>query len=129
MKEALRGKNILVADNKESIRKMIKLYLERSGYTFIEAKNGEEVQNYFLQYSPCLIVLEVSLPSKNNMHIYEWIRNERKSDVPIILMGTENSEEKRLVWLKKGANDFLVKPFSPGELVIKITKVLNKPAI
>lgn len=128
MKEALRGKNILVADNKDRIRNIIQIYLERAGFEFIEAGNGEEARSQFLKYDPCFVILEVNLPNGNGTNVCDWIRNELNSNVPIILMGTESPETERINWLNKGADDFLVKPFSPSELVARVEAVLRRTA-
>ncbi|MBD3108270.1 response regulator transcription factor [Bacillus sp. AGMB 02131] len=128
MKEALRGKNILVAENNPRIRNIIKIYLERAGFEFLEAQNGEEARASFLKYDPCFVIIDVKLPNSNGTNISDWIRNELNSNVPIILMGTNSSEAERIDWLNKGADDFLMKPFSPSELVARVEAVLRRTA-
>lgn len=128
MKETLRGKNILIVEDEANIRKVIKLYLQRAGFEVLEAKDGLNARAQFLKHDPCFVILDTMLPGEDGTSICNWIRNELKSNAPIIIVSAKCNEEDRILGLQKGADDFLQKPFSPNELVVRVETVLRRTA-
>ena len=124
----MRGKNILIVEDENNIRKIIRLYLERNGFEVLEAEDGESARSQFLKYDPCFVILDVMLPKENGMSLCNWIRNELKSNAPIIIVSARGDEADRIKGLEKGADDYLSKPFSPMELVTRVETVLRRTA-
>ena len=122
----LKGKTILVVEDNEKIRKLIHIFLTDEGYEVIEAEDGQDGKNKIENYDPCFVILDLMLPRISGEDLCVWIRNELKSDVPIIMLTAKSSEKERINGLKLGADDYIVKPFSPGELVARVETVLRR---
>jgi len=122
------GKSILIVEDDPKIRQLIKLYLEKAGYEVFEAKDGEEAKEKFNQYDPCFIILDLMLPKTSGEEVCEWIRIEKKGEVPILMVSAKVDEEDRIKGLRMGADDYVTKPFSPGELVARVESVLRRTA-
>lgn len=126
VKETLRGKNILIVEDEQNIRKVMKLYLQRAGFEVIEAKDGQDARSLFLKYDPCFVILDIMLPGEDGTSICNWIRNELNNNAPIIIVSAKSGESDRIRGLQKGADDYVAKPFSPGELVARVETVLRR---
>lgn len=122
----LRGKTILVVEDDRKIRNLIKIYLEKSGFEVIEAADGEEGQNKFEQLDPCFVIMDLMMPKQSGEALCQRIRSEWKSDVPIIMLTAKVDEQERINGLKLGADDYVTKPFSPQELVVRVETVLRR---
>ena len=118
---------LLFADDDPDIRAVIKEILGISGYTVIEAIDGEDGIKKFMKYQDKigLLVLDVVMPRKNGREAYEEIR-KIKSDIKVIFISGCTRDMALDNWVYNGAVDFLSKPFLPGELLQKIREVLNK---
>ena len=128
MKEKLRGKTILIVEDEERIRHIIKKALERIGFEVLEAADGFEAKEKYLKYDPCFIILDIMLPGKNGKEICTWLRAELNSNVPIIMISAHQDEKDRIEGLKLGADDYMAKPFSLEELVTRVETVLRRTA-
>ncbi|NQX71263.1 response regulator transcription factor [Paenibacillus alba] len=115
---------ILVVDDETNIIDVCTVYLKREGYEVISAANGEEAIRLWRLHSPQLIVLDLMMPGKNGWQVCEEIRNEQ--DVPIIMLTARGDEMDRLMGLTMGADDYLTKPFSPRELVLRAKGILRR---
>ena len=115
---------ILVVDDEPNIREVVGLYLRRDGHTVISASDGEEALYLFRHANPELIVLDLMLPKLNGFEVCRRIQSERR--VPVIMLTAKGEEEERIVGLGVGADDYVVKPFSPRELVARVTAVLRR---
>lgn len=115
---------ILVVDDETNITDVCSVYLQREGYQVITAEGGEEAIRLWRQYSPQLIVLDLMMPGKNGWQVCEEIRNEQ--DVPIIMLTARGDEMDRLMGLTMGADDYMTKPFSPRELVLRVKAILRR---
>ncbi|OPH56136.1 DNA-binding response regulator [Paenibacillus ferrarius] len=115
---------ILVVDDETNIIDVCTVYLKREGYEVISAVNGEEAIRLWRLHSPQLIVLDLMMPGKNGWQVCEEIRNEQ--DVPIIMLTARGDEMDRLMGLTMGADDYLTKPFSPRELVLRAKAILRR---
>ena len=115
---------ILLVDDEESIIDVSTRYLERDGYEVISASNGEEAIDKWKKEKPDLIVLDLMMPLKDGMETAEEIR--AVDDVPIIMLTALGQERDRLLGLTVGADDYLTKPFSPRELVLRVRNILRR---
>ncbi len=119
-----RGK-ILVVDDEPKIVRLVRAYLERDGFEVIEAADGRRAVAAARRQSPDLIVLDVMLPELDGLEVCREIR--RFSDVPIIMLTARDEDADKLVGLELGADDYVTKPFSPGELAARVRAVLRRP--
>jgi DNA-binding response OmpR family regulator len=115
---------ILIADDNEGIVDILKSYVNKEGFTAITASDGEEALLMFKQYSPALILLDVMMPKKDGFEICREIR--RSSNVPIIMVTARSEDADRIMGLDIGADDYVIKPFSPSEVMARIRAVLRR---
>ena len=115
---------ILVVDDEPNIREVVGLYLRRDGHTVISAADGEEALYLFRHSNPELVVLDLMLPKLNGFEVCRRMQSERR--VPVIMLTAKGDEEERIVGLGVGADDYVVKPFSPRELAARVTAVLRR---
>ncbi len=115
---------ILVVDDERKIRDLVRSYLEREGYVVLVADSGERALESMERAHPDLLVLDLMLPDLTGEEIARTIRGH--SDVPIIMITAKSAEEDRVAGLRLGADDYLVKPFSPRELVARVEAVLRR---
>lgn len=118
------NKNILVVDDEKAIRDVIKAYLSREGYRVFTASNGIEAINKFNNQKIDLIILDLMLPDLSGEEICKKIR--LKSDVPIIMLTAKVQIDDKVNGLYIGADDYVVKPFSPRELIARIKVVFRR---
>ncbi len=118
------SKKILVVDDENKIVEVVKSYLEHSGYEVYTAFNGTQALAQFEKVDPCLIVLDLMLPDISGEDVCRTIR--MKSRIPIIMLTAKVDEEDILRGLDIGADDYVLKPFSPKQLVARIAAVLRR---
>ncbi|MFS0557521.1 response regulator transcription factor [Brevibacillus sp. 179-C9.3 HS] len=123
---AVKGTGILVVEDDVKIRNLIVLYLEKEGYEVYEASDGEEALEAFRKYDPCLVILDLMLPKVSGEEVCKSIRADLKEDIPIIMLTAKVEEQSRIEGLKSGADDYVTKPFSPGELVARVESILRR---
>jgi DNA-binding response OmpR family regulator len=114
----------LIVEDEPSIAEVVALYLRRSGYEVIFAKDGLEAQNEIESHSPDLIVLDLMLPIVDGFELTRWLRDH--SDTPIIMLTARRDEVDRIAGLEMGADDYILKPFSPQEVVSRVRAVLRR---
>lgn len=122
------GKSVLVVEDDDNIRYLVGLYLKKEGYEVLEAQDGLEAKRIIEQYDPCILLLDLVLPKISGEEICVWLRNDLNSQMPIIILTAKASERERIHGFKLGADDYIVKPFSPGELMVRIEAVLRRTA-
>jgi DNA-binding response OmpR family regulator len=131
---------VLIVDDEPKIVRLGRDYLERAGFTVTSASDGETALSSFRAQSPDLIVLDLGLPAvrpaggrpqgagpdggRDGLDVTRAVR--RESDVPIIMLTARGEESDKLVGLELGADDYMVKPFSPKELVARVRAVLRR---
>jgi two-component system, OmpR family, alkaline phosphatase synthesis response regulator PhoP len=118
------NETILVVDDEPKIVKLARDYLEQAGFRVLAAVDGNEALGVFRQGRPDLIVLDLNLPGQDGLEVSRALR--RISDVPIIMLTARIDETDRLIGLELGADDYVVKPFSPRELVARVRAVLRR---
>ncbi len=117
-------KRILIVDDEKKIVQTVKAYLDQEGFKTYTASDGEEALRAFEEKGPDLIVLDLMLPRLSGIEVTKKIR--ATSNVPIIMLTAKASEADRVVGLELGADDYVVKPFSPRELVARVRAVLRR---
>lgn len=115
---------ILVVDDEPNIREVVSLYLRRDGHTVVSAADGEEALEVFRGSEPDLVVLDLMLPKMSGLEVCRHMNAERR--VPLIMLTARGEEEERIVGLSLGADDYVVKPFSPRELAARVAAVLRR---
>ncbi len=116
--------NVLVVDDDDVIRDVVVRYLERDGFTTEQMADGASARGAIERRPPDLVVLDVMLPGVDGLELCRWIRS--RSDVPVILLTARGEESDRILGLELGADDYVVKPFSPRELAVRVTAVLRR---
>ncbi len=120
------NQKILVVDDELDIVKVVRAYLEQSGFRVITASDGQLALTLFRHEQPDLIVLDLNLPKMDGLEVCHAVR--RESNVPIIMLTARVEETDRLIGLEIGADDYIVKPFSPREVVARVRTVLRRSA-
>ncbi len=115
---------ILVVEDEPSIREVVCLYLERAGYTVLDAADGVRAVELLDSEKVDLVVLDLMLPEIDGFEITRYLRDQ--GDTPIIMLTARREEVDRIAGLEMGADDYVVKPFSPQELVSRVRAVLRR---
>jgi len=117
---------VLVVDDEKMVTEVVGRYLEREGFEVALAADGEEALRLAREQSPDLVILDLMLPKIDGLEVCRALR--RDSQVPIIMLTAKGEELDRIVGLELGADDYVVKPFSPRELLARIKAVLRRGA-
>jgi two-component system alkaline phosphatase synthesis response regulator PhoP len=117
---------ILIVDDEPKIVTLARDYLERAGFTVASVADGASAMAAFHAVAPDLIVLDLGLPGRDGLDVTRLVRKE--SNVPIVILTARGEESDKLVGLELGADDYIVKPFSPKELVARVRAVLRRAA-
>ena len=116
--------HILIVDDESKLRRVIRKYLEKEGYSVAEAENGEQALYAARQKTPALILLDIMMPVMNG---FEFLRHFRKeSEVPIIFLTAKDEEYDEILGLEIGADDYVKKPFSMRALMARVRAVLRR---
>jgi len=116
--------HILIVDDDDSIRSLLKEYLDGQGYRTSTAADGRALKEQLRQGPVDLIVLDLMLPGEDGFSLCHWIRSER--DTPVIMLTARTHSTDRIRGLELGADDYVAKPFEPRELVARIRGVLRR---
>jgi DNA-binding response OmpR family regulator len=115
---------ILVVEDEPSIAEVVGLYLRRAGYQVTVVDDGQAALEALSKQMPDLVVLDLMLPRIGGLDIARWLRE--RGDTPIIMLTARREEQDRIAGLEMGADDYVVKPFSPQELVSRVRAVLRR---
>ncbi|MEU0721806.1 response regulator transcription factor [Streptomyces lavendulocolor] len=115
---------VLVVDDELKLRALVRDYLEREGYGVLEASEGRAALDLARTAHPDLVILDLGLPGLPGEEVARLLR--KTSDVPIVMLTAKAAESDRVMGLRLGADDYVVKPFSPRELVARIEAVLRR---
>ncbi len=116
--------HILIVDDEPSVVEVVSLYLKRDGFEVSEAADGEQALTIIDRETPNLVILDIMLPKVDGLSVVRQVRT--RTDIPIILLTARSEEMDRVVGLEIGADDYVVKPFSPRELVSRVRAVLRR---
>jgi two-component system alkaline phosphatase synthesis response regulator PhoP len=119
---------VLVVDDDEAIRTVVRWQLDDDGFRVVEADDGLTALRRIRDDHPALVVLDLSLPGLGGLDVLRRVRGGQngRSDTPVIVLSGRSGETERIVGLDLGADDYLVKPFSPGELAARVRSVLRR---
>ena len=115
---------ILVVDDDEKILRLVRMYLEREGFTVREARDGQAALAAIALHDPALVVLDLMIPEIDGLSVLRAIR--RRSRTPVIVLSARGTVGDRIEGLESGADDYVPKPFSPAELVLRVQRVLER---
>jgi len=118
-------KMILLAEDDELLAALLRHRLEKAGYEVFLSSDGKEVKDFLEKRIPDIIICDIMMPYFSGMEVTDHVRNVLKSDVPIIIISSADNEDNVINTFELGANDFLSKPLSPSELLIRVAKELN----
>lgn len=116
--------NILIVEDDPNIRKLVRVNLEKRGYTVSEAEDSHQAIALFQQVSVDLVLLDLLLPGLSGVDVCSWIR--ARSDVPIIILSARLEEDLKVAALDAGADDYVTKPFGPEELLARVRAFLRR---
>ncbi len=125
---AERTATVLVVDDEPTIVEIVGRYMERAGFETFTAPDGYRAIDLVNQHHPDLVVLDVMLPGIDGIEVMERLRERPGPPIAVILLTARGEESDRLVGLRHGADDYVVKPFSPAELVARVEAVLRRIA-
>ena len=117
-------KNILIVEDEASIAEVVSLYLKRAGYHVQIASDGRQAMNVLEGQIPDFVILDLMIPEVDGYSLTRWLRD--RSNVPIIMLTARREEIDRIAGLEMGADDYVVKPFSPQELVSRVRAVFRR---
>lgn len=115
---------ILIVDDDKNICEVINMYLQSTGYETKMVYDGKVAVDVFKDYKPNLVILDVMLPNMNGIDILKWIRKE--GTVPVIMLTAKGETFDKVLALELGADDYIVKPFEPKELMARIKAVMRR---
>ena len=115
--------HILVVDDDDGIRSLVKQYLNENKYLVTTSENAEDASNKIKIIKFDLIILDIMMPGKSGL---DFIKDNKKLDTPIILLTAKGQPNERIEGLEVGADDYLPKPFEPKELILRIQNILSK---
>jgi len=117
-------KHILVIEDEPSLAEVVSLYLKRAGFQVQIANDGKQAMSILEKQIPDLVIMDIMLPEMDGLSLTRWLRD--RSNVPIIMVTARREEVDRIAGLEMGADDYVVKPFSPQELVSRVRAVLRR---
>ena len=115
---------ILIIEDEERIRRLLKMYLERDGFTTVEAETGESGLALAVENDYDLIILDLMLPTLDGISVCQEIRKTKS--IPILMLTAKGEESDRIQGFEAGADDYVVKPFSPREVVLRVKALLKR---
>ena len=120
--------SVLVVDDEPTITEIVSRYLERAGYSTRVAANGLDALDVAAEARPDLVVLDIMLPGLDGLEVMRRLREGPGSPTSVILLTAKGEATDRIVGLRQGADDYVVKPFTPAELVARVDAVLRRVA-
>ncbi|UUI38126.1 response regulator transcription factor [Oceanobacillus oncorhynchi] len=118
------AQKLLVVDDEERIRRLIKMYLEKEDFEIDEAADGKTALEMALQNNYSAIILDIMMPEMDGIQVCEEMKKEK--DTPVIMLTARGEESNRVQGFEVGADDYIVKPFSPREAVLRVKAILRR---
>lgn len=122
----MKKKQILLAEDDDMLASLLHYRLQKGGYDVVHKNNGKDVKNALSELTPDIIVSDILMPYFSGIELVDHLRNKLKSNIPIILISAASNEENVLSAFELGANDFISKPINPSELLVRISKEINR---
>lgn len=117
-------KKIVLAEDNSTLALLLKFRLEKEGYQLLIAEDGKKAIELIEEHTPDIILTDIMMPFISGLEVISHVRNKLKLQMPIIVFSAAGQEEMVLKAFNLGANDFMGKPFSPNELVIRVRRLL-----
>ena len=122
-----RGEKILIAEDEADVQELVSLHLRNAGFVPVNAENGPETIRRAREDAPSLIVLDIMMAGMNGLEVCKLLKADgATSQIPLIMLTAKAEEPDRITGLEMGADDYMTKPFSPRELVLRIKSVLRR---
>lgn len=122
------GRRVLIADDDSDIRELVRFKLEQAGHDLVAVEDGAKAWAWLEEHRPDLAVLDITMPGLSGIDVLKRLRaDERLADLPVILLTARGQDRDVDDGLDAGADDYIVKPFSPRQLVGRIDAVLARP--
>lgn len=118
------AEKILIVDDEERIRKLLNMYLVREGYETVEAADGQEALDLAMDQDFHCILLDLMMPKMDGIEVAKQLRKQKST--PIIMLTAKGEENNRVEGFEVGADDYIVKPFSPREVVLRLKAILRR---
>ena len=118
------SKKILIVDDEAQIVKVVKAYLEKANFQVVTAGDGPTALAVFHREKPDFLILDLNLPGMDGLDVCRAIR--RESDIPVLMLTARIDEADRLIGLELGADDYVIKPFSPREVIARVRTILRR---
>ena len=118
---------VLVVDDDDNICEVLNMYLKSSGYDTRVVYDGKRAQEEFINYKPDLVILDVMIPSVDGIDVLKWIT--REGSAPVIMLTAKGDTFDKVLALELGADDYVVKPFEPKELMARVKAVMRRYSI
>lgn len=115
---------MLIADDNKQICSILEIYAKKEGYQVILAYDGEQTLFQYQKYHPSIVLLDVMMPKIDGFEVCRQLRSQ--SDVPIIMITARGEDFEKIMGLDTGADDYIVKPFSPGEVMARVRAILRR---
>ncbi|KPM33490.1 Two-component response regulator [Croceitalea dokdonensis DOKDO 023] len=119
-------RTVLLAEDDAMLASLLKYRLEKEGYLVSVMEDGQQVKKAITQQLPDAIICDIMMPYISGIELVDYLRNHLKSDIPMILISSASNEENVVSALELGANDFLAKPMSPAELLVRVSREINR---
>jgi len=116
--------SVFIVEDDRKIAKVVKVYLEEAGYRVMHFEKGRDAVDAVMKEKPLLVILDLMLPDTTGEEVCQEIKES--ADIPIIMLTSKSSEEERVAGFALGADDYVVKPFSPRELVYRVKALLKR---
>lgn len=117
---------VLVVDDEDRIRRLLRMYLERENYEIDEASNGDDALEMALENDYSCILLDLMMPGKDGIEVCNELREKKAT--PVIMLTAKGEETNRIQGFEAGTDDYIVKPFSPREVVLRVKALLRRTA-
>lgn len=115
---------VLIADDENEIRNLLRLYLENDGFVVSDVESGDKVAGAMESFKPDVVLLDVMMPGKDGIHVLKDIREV--SNVPVMIISARTADAERILGLNVGADDYICKPFNPLEVVARVKSLMRR---
>ena len=115
---------VLIADDENEIRNLLRLYLENDGFVVSDVDSGDKVAGAMESFKPDVVLLDVMMPGKDGIHVLKDIRES--SNVPVMIISARTADAERILGLNVGADDYICKPFNPLEVVARVKSLMRR---
>lgn len=120
-----KNRKIVLAEDNSTLSLLLKFKLQKEGYEPLMAVDGKEAMKLIEEHEPALILTDIMMPFISGLEVISFVRNQLNKNTPIVVFSAAGQEDMVLKAFNLGANDFMGKPFSPNELVIRVKKLIG----